>query len=56
MKEKILIVLLCVVGLASVCYGIVKDNDSVFIMGIIFVIVGYVMIRKKISDSIKEKG
>jgi arginine exporter protein ArgO len=55
MKEKILIIILCVIGLAAVFYGMFMDNDVVFIMGIIFVIAGYAMIRKKIKKSILEK-
>jgi len=55
MKEKTLIILLCVIGMAAVSYGMIMDNDVVFIMGIIFVIVGYVMMRKRINKSIQEK-
>jgi arginine exporter protein ArgO len=55
MKEKILIIILCVIGLAAVFYGMFMDNDVAFIMGIIFVIAGYAMIRKKIKKSILEK-
>jgi arginine exporter protein ArgO len=55
MKEKILIIILCVIGLAAVFYGMFMDNDVAFIMGIIFVIAGYAMIRKKIKKSTLEK-
>jgi general stress protein CsbA len=55
MKEKIVIILLCLIGLAAVSYGMITDNDVVFIIGIIFVIAGYVVIRKRIKKSIQEK-
>jgi len=55
MQIKSLIIFLCSVGLASVSYGMLKENDFVFILGILFVIIGYIMIRKRISRSIREK-
>jgi general stress protein CsbA len=55
MKEKIVIILLCLIGLAAVSYGMITDNDVVFIIGVIFVIAGYVVIRKRIKKSIREK-
>jgi len=55
MKGKILIIIFCVIGLAAVSYGMIMDNDVAFIMGIIFVIAVYAMIRKRIIKSIREK-
>ena len=55
MKEKSLIILLCAVGLGGIFYGMVKDNDIVFVGGIICVIAGYLVIRKRLKDSIREK-
>jgi arginine exporter protein ArgO len=54
-KEKAFIIILCVVGLVAVSYGMTMDNDVIFIIGIIFVIAGYLMIRTRIKKSIREK-
>jgi hypothetical protein len=55
MKERFLIILLCATGIVSVSYGMIKDNDIIFVIGIIFVISGYVIIRKRLKKSIREK-
>ena len=55
MKEKVFIIFLCFVGLVAVSYGMTMDNDAIFIIGIIFVIAGYLMIRTRIKKSIREK-
>ena len=56
MKEKVLIILVCVIGLTAVCYGIARDNNWVFIIGLMFVAGGYLMIRKRVKASINKKG
>ena len=55
MKEKIMIILLCVIGLTAVCYGMARDNNWVFIIGLMFVLGGYLMIRKRLKASINRK-
>ena len=55
MKEKALMIILCVVGPVAVSYGMITDNDVIFIIGIILVIAGYLMIRLRIKKSIREK-
>ena len=55
MKEKVLIILLCVFGLIAVFYGMTKENNGVFILGLIFIIGGYLLIRKRLKQSIQEK-
>ena len=56
MKEKALIVCLCVFGLLAVGYGMFKENDMVFIVGVLFVIGGYLLIRRKLKESMKRKS
>jgi hypothetical protein len=56
MREKAFIVCLCVFGILAVAYGMIKDNDAVFIMGLIFVIGGYLLIRRKLKESIKRRS
>ncbi len=55
MKEKAYIIILCVVGLVAVSYGMITDNNVIFIIGIIFVIAGYLIIRIRIKKLIREK-
>ena len=56
MKEKALIVCLCVFGLLAVSYGMFKENDVVFIVGVLLVIGGYLLIRKKLKESIRKRS
>jgi hypothetical protein len=56
MKEKALIVCLCVFGLLAVSYGMFKENDMVFIIGVLFVIGGYLLIRRKLKKSIGKRS
>lgn len=55
-KEKILIVCLCVFGLLAVSYGMFRENDMVFIIGVFFVIGGYLLIRRKLKESIRKRS
>ena len=54
MKGKIAVIIILVVGLASVSYGMIRDNNIIFLAGIILVSTGYILIRKKLKDSIKK--
>ncbi|NNG06488.1 MAG: hypothetical protein HKM90_02045 [Desulfobacteraceae bacterium] len=56
MKEKSLIVCLCVFGLLAISYGMFKENDMVFVIGVLFVIGGYLLIRRKLKESIKKRS
>jgi hypothetical protein len=55
LKEKILISILCIIGVSAVAYGMIDKNNHVFIIGILFVIAGYLMIRRKLKESIQKK-
>lgn len=54
-KEKSLIGLACLLGICAVGYGIAKENDPVFIIGILLVIAGYLLIRKRLKASAGNK-
>ena len=56
MREKALIIVLCAIGILTVSYGMFKDNDAVFIIGLLFVIGGYLLIRRKLKESIKRRS
>ena len=55
MKDKALIVFLCMAGILMVLYGMIKDNNVAFILGLLCVIGGYLRIRKKLKASIQDK-
>lgn len=54
-REKALIVCLCVVGILAISYGMMKENDVIFIIGLLFVVGGYLLIRRKLKDAIGKK-
>lgn len=55
MNEKILIVVVCLLGIVGVCYGLYKKDHMVFVAGLVFVIAGYLMFRKKLKSHLREK-
>jgi LPXTG-motif cell wall-anchored protein len=55
LNEKALTVLLCVLGILAVFYGMLKDNNLIFIIGILFIVGGYLLIRRKLKASIQDK-
>lgn len=55
MREKILTTLICVFGISAVTYGMVKDNNVIFIVGLLFIIGGYLLIRKRLKESMKRR-
>ncbi|MGD2126659.1 MAG: hypothetical protein PVG99_11305 [Desulfobacteraceae bacterium] len=55
MKEKALIILVCLIGLLAVFYGMSKHNDVIFIIGLVFIIGGYLVIRKRLKASLRDK-
>jgi hypothetical protein len=52
-RNKILIAALCFLGILSVGYGMIRDADGVFIFGILCVIGGYLLIRRKLQESLR---
>jgi len=54
-REKALIVCLCVAGILAISYGMMKENDVIFIIGLLFVVGGYLLIRRKLKESIGKK-
>jgi LPXTG-motif cell wall-anchored protein len=53
LKNKALVIIICMVGIVAVSYGMVKDNDVVFIIGIMLIIGGYLLIRRRIKAHIR---
>jgi hypothetical protein len=54
-KEKSLIVLTCLAGIGAVGYGMATENDPIFVVGILLVIAGYLLIRRKVKGAATNK-
>jgi hypothetical protein len=54
-KEKVLTALLCLVGISAVTFGMATRNHPVFVLGLLFVIGGYLLIRRKLKAYMKDK-
>ena len=55
MSEKTLILVVCALGIAGVFYGLLKKDHVFFVAGLVFVIAGYLMFRKKLKSYLREK-
>jgi len=53
--EKSIIVFLCATGISCVVYGMGKESNTVFIVGLLLVIAGYIMIRRKLKESVQKE-
>lgn len=47
--EKMIAVALCVTGVSSVAYGMAQEKDVPFIAGLILIVGGYFIIRRKLK-------
>jgi hypothetical protein len=54
MKEKGFILVVSVFGILGVGYGMMNKNHPVFVVGLVLVIAGYLMIRKKLKTHVRE--
>lgn len=54
LHNKTLVSLICVIGIVAVSYGRLNDSNLVFVIGLLFVIGGYLLIRRSIKDYIKK--
>ena len=53
--EKTIATVICIMGVVGVAYGVGRDNNAVFIVGLLFVVGGYLMIRRKLKGNGKTK-
>jgi len=52
-KKELAISLLCIAGIFAIAYGMANKNNGLFIIGLVLVVSGYLFIRKKMKDSLK---
>jgi hypothetical protein len=50
LHSKSLIVFICAIGVVEVSYGIIEDNNLVFILGLLCIIAGYLLIRRRLKS------
>jgi hypothetical protein len=55
LQQKIITIFVCTIGISTVAYGMIEKNNSVFLIGIAFIIAGYLMIRKKLRESLSKE-
>jgi LPXTG-motif cell wall-anchored protein len=53
--EKTIAVIICILGVSSVAYGMSEDNNVVFVVGLLFIVGGYLMIRRKLKGDGKRQ-
>jgi LPXTG-motif cell wall-anchored protein len=53
LTNKTPIIFICMIGVVAVSYGMLKDNALIFIIGLLLVFAGYLLIRRKIKESIR---
>jgi LPXTG-motif cell wall-anchored protein len=53
MREKILTVIICLIGTLAILYGMMNKNNVIFIIGVLFVVAGYLLIRRKLKETIR---
>lgn len=54
-SEKNIAATSCVLGVSSVVYGMVKGNDVLFVVGLVLVVGGYLIIRRKLKHNGKRQ-
>ena len=56
LHNRTLISLICVIGILAISYGMLNDNNLIFIVGLVFVIGGYLLIRRRIKEHVRKKS
>jgi hypothetical protein len=51
---KLITLILCYVGVVMIAVGMSRENNPLFIIGIISVGVGYIIIRRRLKESLRE--
>ena len=54
LKKRAFMAFICLIGVVAVSYGIHYHDNLVFIIGIGFIIVGYLLIRRRIKGHITD--
>ncbi len=49
-REKIIAIVICLLGVLGVAFGMAGDNNMLFIGGLVLVVAGYLIIRRKLKE------
>jgi hypothetical protein len=55
-KERIVVTLLWCLGILAVGYGMAKENHPIFLVGLLFVIAAYLLIRRRLKHAAQNKS
>jgi hypothetical protein len=55
-NEMRAIVVLGILGIPSVVYGMMMENHPIFIIGLIFIVMAYLLIRRRLKASIRDQA
>jgi hypothetical protein len=50
-KKKTLITIICTCGVCASAYGMANSNDTIFLVGLVLIVSGYLFIRKELKSS-----
>jgi hypothetical protein len=53
---KALVIIVFGVGILTTLYGMMKENNDVFLIGLVFIIVGYALVRPKLKRYFGDKS
>jgi hypothetical protein len=56
LPENIIILIFWIAGAFAIAYGMMKNNDPVFILGIVSVSIGYLIFRKRLVKRKEKKS
>ena len=53
--DRLIVVFICLAGVLGVSYGMIRQNNVVFLLGLTLVIIGYLIIRRKLKSHVISK-
>jgi hypothetical protein len=56
MSSILITIALCILGIPAVVYGMMTESHPVFIAGLILVVTAYLLIRRQLKPSVRDKG
>ncbi len=54
LRNYTIIAIICIIGVVGVSYGMLNDDNLAFIIGLLFVIAGYLLIRRRLKQHIRD--
>ncbi len=54
--EKVISLSSAILGVSGVAYGMVAENDVLFVVGLVFVVGGYLIIRRRLKADAKRQN